>query len=239
VAAYFDQGIIHDEEDQWVDIDDSPAKGESSKVSKKARLPRLQPVPIRRAQSIRDTIKPTQRSQKTNSSKYNYSSQQKLQVIPVDGGYISSNLKSQEEEPLEPQFALNNAAKSDSGELSRLESNHKGDGNDSDSSHSTGAFSDLFLTIEEICSQPITYTTARAPLSTTPTSATIKRSPSKAIPPSTAPPRLRRARKPTAKQASQNRRGEEAKSERDAKLKKKLVDTSQLVDDLDLPFHSS
>jgi hypothetical protein len=239
VAAYFDQGIIHDEEDQWVDIDDSPTKGESSKVSKKARLPRLQPVPIGRAQAIRDTIKPKQRSQKTNSSKYNYSSQQKLQVIPVDGGYISSNSESQEE-PLETQFALNNAAKSDSCELSGLESNHKGDGNDSDSSHSTDPFSDLFPTIEEICSQPITYTTARAPLSTTPTSATIKRSPpSKAIPPSTAPPRLRRARKPTAKQASQNRRREEAKSEREAKLKKKLVDTSQLVDDLDLPFHSS
>jgi hypothetical protein len=64
VAAYFDQGIKHDPEDQWVDIDDSPTKGESSKVSKKARLPRLQPVPIGRAQAIRDTIKPKQRSQK-------------------------------------------------------------------------------------------------------------------------------------------------------------------------------
>jgi hypothetical protein len=196
-------------------------------------------VPIGRAQAMQDTIKPKQISQKVNSSKYNYSSQQKLQVIPVDGGYISSNSESGEREPLEPQFALNNAAKSDSGKLSGLESNHKG-GNDSDSSHSTDPFSDLFPTIEEICSQPITYTTAIAPLSTTPTSATIKRSPpSKEIPPSTAPPRLQRARKPTAKQASENRRGEEAKSEREAKLKKKLVDTSQLVDGLDLPFHSS
>jgi hypothetical protein len=155
-------------------------------------------------------------------TEYQYSSQQKSQIPSIDGGYILSDLESQEQEQLKSQFLLNDAAESNSSERSDLEEDYIAnvvDGNDYNSSSLTNnPFFDFFPTIAKICSPSPANTTAIAPPSP--------------------PTRPQRMRKSTAKQASQNRRDEEARLQKEAKRKKKpiLEDISQLMD---LPFRSS
>jgi hypothetical protein len=223
-AAYFNQvtGLqgASDNEDEWVDIDDFPFNSESLKAPSKARNPRIQLIPVSKSQAIWDAMQ--LRPENTQvETEYQYSSQQKSQIPSIDGGYILSDLESQEQEQLEPQFLLNDAAESNSSERSDLEEDYIAnvvDGNDYNSSSLTNPFFDLFPSIAKICSPSPANTTAIAPPSP--------------------PTRPQRMRKSTAKQASQNRRDEEARLQKEAKRKKKpiLEDISQLMD---LPFRSS
>ena len=145
--------------------------------------------------------------------------EQKSQIPLEFGGYIDS--KNDEDvpakKPLKEQYLLNNTVESDGKSLSDLLFSLSGEhGNNEvlqqEIACESGSSDDDLPLLEEVLSQPA------APSASHP----------------------QRTRKPTKKQASQNRRANEAIRIKESKLKKKpkTTETTQL-DDIELPFRSS
>jgi hypothetical protein len=220
-ASYFsqqDEPANSDEDaksdsDEWADIDDfeylkkisqlhPSSNGESSTA----------PQPCYQWESI---------------NSYVHSSQQKSQIQPEFVGIIDSNSDEDipEEEPLEEQYLLNNAVKSNTKSLPDLLSALGGDHSDEEVPQTTSACEssssdnsgEEFPEVAELCSQALLQKAT-----------------------SIAAGRPKRNRIPSAKQASQDCRAVEARRAKEERLKNKSrkKETTQL-DDFELLFRSS
>jgi hypothetical protein len=142
---------------------------------------------------------------------YIYSSQQKSQIVPEFGGYIDSS-----DDDNIPQGQL--PQELDSARSENVEPSENEELSDQEIEATQSDSSGDFLDIDKLV-------TSSAPTSTATATTLI---------------RLQRTRKPSAKQASQNRRVVEKQEAKQAKLKRKpkRSKTTQL-DEFDLPFRSS